>query len=215
MHLTIHRKPIKSLRIRVLPDQSVIVSAPKRLSSEYIASFIEAKKVWIEKALAKFKGHQRLRVAEKEILLYGTGYTFIHDSSLKTKTIVDHDTKTIRSWVDLHGKIKLKNWYKSYAKEYLSSFLENLAKTYGLHYNKLYIRDQKTKWGTCSSQKNIWLNRKLIKMPKHIIEYVICHELAHLKEMNHSKRFRAVVESFYPDYKAAVARMKKYGLSLQ
>lgn len=155
MHLTIHRKPIKSLRIRILPDQSVIVSAPKYVSDAYIASFIEAKKPRIEKALAKFKGHQRLRVAEDEILLYGTGYTFVHDASLKTKTVVDHDTKTISSGVDLHGKIKLKNWYKTYAKEYLSSFLENLAKAHGLHYNKLYIRDQKTKWGTCSSQKNI------------------------------------------------------------
>lgn len=69
--LTIHRKPIRSLRIRVLPDGSVIVSVPRRLSDAAVERFIESKKEWIEKALEKMrKGREKLDVGEQEILLF-------------------------------------------------------------------------------------------------------------------------------------------------
>ncbi|MBP9779544.1 M48 family metallopeptidase [Candidatus Gracilibacteria bacterium] len=216
MHLTIHRKPIRSLRIRVLPDGSVIVSVPKRLSDAAIERFIESKKPWIEKALEKMrKGKERLVVGEGEILLFGIGYKFVYEPHLKRGLFVDHLLHTITTGEDLTVATKLKKRYKEYAKDYLAEKLGELAQRYKLHYEKLYIRDQKTKWGTCSTKKNIGLNRKLIKMPAEIIEYVICHELAHLKEMNHSKRFWAVVEELYPDYKEAMKRVKRYGGSLQ
>lgn len=214
--LTITRKPIKSLRLKVTPDW-VFVSAPKRLSDDYIARFIESKKDRIEKAQAKFKKAKESGVAlkENEILLHGEAYTFTLNSSLKNKTEVDHEKRMITSGINLQTATKLKTRYKSYAKTYLTHRAKWLSQRHKLPYEQTYIRDQKTKRWTCSSKKNIWLNRKLVKMPEEITEYVICHELAHLKEMNHSKRFRAVVEELYPNYKDAIARMKKYGMSLQ
>ncbi len=216
MNLTITRKPIKSLRIKVSPDWSVTVSAPKRLSDKQISEFIESKKARIEKAQKHFEQTKNsIVVKENEILLFGDTYVFTYDPALKSRVDIDHEEATISSWIDLMNKVKQTARYKSYAKEYLISKAKELSKIHSLPYEKTYIRDQKTKWGTCSSQKNIGLNWKLIKMPQDIIEYVICHELAHLKEMNHSKRFRAVVESLYPNYKSAEKWMKKYGLSLQ
>ena len=139
----------------------------------------------------------------------------MHEPHLKRGLFVDHVLRTITTGEDLMVATKRKKRYKDYARDYLQDALDELAKRHGLAYAKLYIRDQKTKRGTCSTKKNIGLNRKLIKMPREIIEYVICHELAHLKEMNHSKRFWAVVEELYPDYKSAVAWVKRYGGSLQ
>ncbi len=216
MELIILKKPIRTLRIKVSPDWSVTVSAPKRLSDKQISEFIESKKARIEKAQKHFEqAKNSIVVKENEILLFGDTYAFTYDSTLKSRVDIDHEEATISSWIDLMNKVKQAAWYKSYAKEYLISKAKELSKIHSLPYEKTYIRDQKTKWGTCSSQKNIGLNWKLIKMPQDIIEYVICHELAHLKEMNHSKRFRAVVESLYPNYKSAEKWMKKYGLSLQ
>lgn len=214
---TIQRKPIKSLRIKVLPDESVVVSAPRRLSESYVNKFIEERRGWIEKAIEKMKKAKRggIVVKENEILLFGDTYTFTHDPKMKRKVLIDHELATIASWIDLMNKVKQKAWYKSYAKDYLTAKAKELSKIHNLPYEKTYIRDQKTKWGTCSSKKNIGLNRKLIKTPEDIIEYVICHELAHLREMNHSQRFWTVVEEIYPNYKSAVAWMKKYGMSLQ
>ena len=217
MSLTITRKPIKSLRLKVSPDW-VFVSAPKHLSDSYITKFIESKKEWIEKVQAKFqkaKERSSIELKENEILLHGQPYSFIYISSLKNKTDVDHENHTITSGINLQNAAKLKNRYKTYAKIYLIHRAKWLSQRHKLPYANTYIRDQKTKWWTCSSKKNIGLNRKLVKMPEEITEYVICHELAHLKEMNHSKRFRAVVEELYPNYKDAIAWMKKYGMSLQ
>ncbi len=98
MPLTIHRKPIKSLRIRVLPSGEVIVSAPKRLSDAYINSFIKDRKDRIEKALARVKkAKEQLPVGENEILLYGVAYAFTYEPALKQKTVVEHEEKVIYS----------------------------------------------------------------------------------------------------------------------
>lgn len=71
----------------------------------------------------------------------------------------------------------------------------------GVQPNKVKIKAQKSRWGSCSSKKNINLNWKIVLAPSKVMDYLIVHELAHLKHMNHSKRFWAFVESIIPDYK--------------
>ncbi len=216
MHLTIQRKSIKSLRIRVLADESVIVSVPKRVTDSYVEKFIESRKPWIHKALEKMRNAKRAFTVEQgNILLHGEQYKFIHDESLQKRVDIDHEQKQITSGIDLLTPTKQKLRYKSYAKSYLVPLAKQIVAKHKLSYNNTYIRDQKTKRWTCSSKKNIGLNWKLIKMPERIIEYVICHELAHLREMNHSPRFWKVVDDLYPNKEEAIAWMKKYGLSLQ
>lgn len=216
MHLTIQRKPIKSLRIRVLSDETVMVSVPRRVSDRYVARFIEERKPRIQKALEKIRHAKKdIGVEAWKILLHGAAYTFVLDPSLTGKPHIDHQAKTITSAIDLLQSPTQKLRYKSYAKTYLTTLLEQIARQHKISYERTFIRDQKTKRWTCSSKRNIGLNRKLVKMPEHIVEYVICHELAHLREMNHSPRFWKVVDGLYPNKADAIAWMKKYGLSLQ
>lgn len=226
MNITITRRRMKSIRITIEPtDGSVKVSAPKRVSIKQIQDFVASKKEWIEKAQEHYaNSRELLAVGEGEVLLHGEGYKIKNyelrvknDKSLTFKwwRNVDYETKIIYSKKDLTVPTNLTAFYKAYAKEYLLPRLEKTAQTHGLTFAKCIIRGQKTKWGTCSSQKNIWLNWKLVKMPHEISDYVICHELAHLKHLNHSKAFWEEVTRLYPDYKTADAWMKKYGLSLQ
>ena len=81
-------------------------------------------------------------------------------------------------------------------------------------YNKIYIRDQKTRWGSCSSKGNLNFNWRLIMAPLFIMDYIVVHELAHLVHPNHSRDFWKLVKKIVPDYKEKKEWLKIYGNSL-
>jgi len=86
----------------------------------------------------------------------------------------------------------------SQAKQKLTQMMNRVALQHGFEYNKLFIRNQKTKRGTCSSRRNLSLNIRLARAPDRVIEYVICHELTHLIHMNHARVFRDELAKIYP-----------------
>ena len=85
------------------------------------------------------------------------------------------------------------------------------AEKMGVTYGRITIREQKTRWGSCSGKGNLNFNWKLIRMPAEILDYVVVHELAHRMEMNHSSRFYRIVASVLPDYKARERWLKEHG----
>ena len=86
--------------------------------------------------------------------------------------------------------------------------LEHYAVILGVHLPPLTLSAARTRWGSCSLKTGIRLNWRLVHFPRHIVDYVVVHELAHLREMNHSRRFWAVVERACPDYRAAREELK-------
>ena len=84
----------------------------------------------------------------------------------------------------------------------------------GVTYGRISIREQKTRWGSCSSKGNLNFNWRLIFAPPEVLDYVVVHELAHRKEMNHSKAFYAIVESIMPDYRKWKKWLKENGGTL-
>ena len=85
------------------------------------------------------------------------------------------------------------------------------ARIMGVTYGRISIREQKTRWGSCSSKGNLNFNWRLIFAPPEVLDYVVVHELAHRKEMNHSKAFYAIVESVMPDYRKWKQWLKENG----
>lgn len=104
------------------------------------------------------------------------------------------------------------------AKEVLPQMVHEDAVRFGLRYNRVYIKDVTSRWGSCSSLGNINLSLWLLLAPIHLVAYVVRHELAHLNEMNHSPRFWAQVDAFYGEAgrgKALERQMKAFALDLQ
>jgi predicted metal-dependent hydrolase len=118
------------------------------------------------------------------------------------------------------GQKIIKNSKQDYLKRKDESYklavdrVEYFNETYKFKYNRVSIRNQKTRWGSCSSKGNLNFNYKIVHLPLRTADYIIVHELCHLKEMNHSKKFWDLVSVFFPDYKEIRRDLKKLGISL-
>ena len=209
MQITITKKNIKTLRMSIKPDWHVFVSAPKRYSDAAIQKRVTSKQSRIETILERLK-NKKPQLNDNEQIILWVIYT-VHLQSITNTVTIDVDSKKIYS--PDHAQIK--PFIRSLAKKYLTKKMEQRTTTHWSKYNKLFIRSQKTKRGTCSSNRHISLNRKLITLPDRIIDYVICHELAHLTHMNHSKQFRDHCITLYPRTKEAKKWMKQEGYMIE
>ena len=99
-----------------------------------------------------------------------------------------------------------------FAGKKLTLRLNELSSLHGFTYNRVFIRNQKTRWGSCSAKNNINLNMNLLRLPKDLIDYVILHELVHTREKNHSNVFWAELNKFVGDVEELKSRLKEYSL---
>ena len=106
----------------------------------------------------------------------------------------------------------LQKWLHGVAKPYLTDSIACTSSSLGLKFNRLFIRGQRTRWGTCSAKRNISLNRNLLFMSEDLVDYVIRHELAHLKVLNHSAKFWTELEKILPDYERRRKDLKRLEL---
>ena len=104
--------------------------------------------------------------------------------------------------------------YRKKAKLVFRERADYFASSMGLSFNRIAIREQRTRWGSCSSKKNLNFNWKLLLAPPQVLDYVVVHELCHLKQMNHSKAFWTEVEAVLPDYKERKRWLRENGAEL-
>ena len=111
-------------------------------------------------------------------------------------------------------RLALEKRYITAAKEYFPKRVAHFHQFTGGSYNRITIRDQKTRWGSCSARGTLSFNWRLMLAPPAILDYVVVHELCHLTHMNHSAAFWQKVESVYPDYRTARKWLKDHGQEL-
>ncbi len=204
-----HRR--KTVAIQVFPDGRVLVSIPLRVSEEKVQSFIQLKRTWILKTLQKFAALGPQRAESK----YLSGETFFYlgkERRLKIMRVgsrkpeVDPEqlilflpaqTKPEQEAVKVRKILEL--WYKEKAHELCQARVEHFSKIMGVQPKNVQIRNYKTRWGTCKSTGEVTFNWRLAMAPLHLIDYVVVHELAHLKFHNHGPRFWQVVRTYYAD----------------
>lgn len=210
---------IKSLRktISMSVDKTwkLIVRAPYFTSKKTIENFIEKNKTWVEsRKSAILKRIKNFNEWEKFMF-------FWEEYELK---YCENSKKIEFDWMNFYLNNQYKkdaskffiNFYKQEAKKYITERLKEIAEKYSLKYNVLKITSARGRWWSCTSKWNINFSYRLIMAPVETIDYVIIHELAHLKNMNHSKKFRLEVEVMMKwlytwDYKIYKNWLKKYG----
>ncbi|HAU32647.1 MAG: hypothetical protein XD78_1473 [Desulfotomaculum sp. 46_296] len=109
----------------------------------------------------------------------------------------------------------LKRWYKKAVRVFIEDRLDYFCKITGLTYNIMRIKEQKTRWGSCSKKGNLNFNWKLIMSPEWVIDYIVVHEVCHLRYLNHSREFWNMVALYMPGYKKARKWLKENGPGLK
>ncbi len=117
------------------------------------------------------------------------------------------DKKIVRRFSDEDYKK-----YKNDALQLVKAKVLHYSKIYGFEYNRISIRNQKTRWGSCSRKRNININYRILFLPNKLQDYLIIHELCHLKEFNHSNKFWSLVHNILPDYKELKKSLKNHEL---
>jgi len=213
-------KRAKYIRLKLSNTGELSVTIPHKTALVKAHQFIKSKTQWIEKHLAKIPLDSPKEIPDKldlvllnELWVIDTVATDFNGVNLEAqpnfKLRVEGDIEN----ADLVKKV-INQWCKYKCKALFHSMLEEAAEEHGFHYKRLSIRSQKTRWGSCSSNKNINLNSKLLLMPEKVVKYVMIHELCHTVEMNHSKRFWALVKDCDPDYIAHKKILKDHGRSI-
>ena len=211
----LERKPVKHARIRVDEKQTVRVIVPGSFSQSEINLLLIQKEKWINNKLEFFNNRPELiSVDYNQILYMGEKYRFTRNNDLKKQVLIDPASKTIQSGYDLLNPVIQFNWYKLEARKVVKKRLQELSKKYSYSCNKVFIRNQKTKWGNCSGKKNLSFNWRLIKTPQFVMDYVVIHELVHTEIFEHSRQFWAKLKSVYPNYKESIQWLDRYGNGL-
>jgi len=153
------------------------------------------------------KENAKVRVAVPKGISFEKAKNFTHS---KIGWISKHLLK-----IQLRPKIRIfdKPLDKQAAKEFLEGRIKELADKFGFVYNKITIRNQKTRWGSCSGKNNINLNMQLMNIPNHLIDYVLLHELVHTIVKNHSPLFWITLDRYVGNAKAIDKELKKYSFS--
>ncbi|MCD8131258.1 MAG: M48 family metallopeptidase [Lachnospiraceae bacterium] len=209
----------KNIYIRVKPPEgNVTVSAPARVPDREIERFVLKKMPEIMKArdkvLARERQNSREYISGETQYLWGRPYPLQVVYGGTRGNVIRTPEKivmTVPEGTETEAREALLNeWYRGELKQALEGAVLRCENRTGLHAEEYRIKNMKTRWGTCNIQKRrIWINLQLAKKPVECLDYVVIHELVHLLEKNHTRRFYALVEGFCPAWREAEGLLKE------
>ena len=210
------RSARKTLSVSIDAFGKLTVRAPKRMSDEKIFAFLKEKEAWITERKRRRDGLENL--LPKENL---DGYTFLllgeeHHISLSggRKVLYDKDNKVISVPKD-NAQNRITAWLKRKAKDVFSERTKLYAEKMNANVSRIGVSSAKKRWGSCLYKKAVInYTYRLIYAPIFAVDYVVVHELCHLKEHNHGKGFWTYVAENYPNYSHAVKWLKEHAYLL-
>lgn len=216
----------KHINITVKSFQNVKVTVPIGVSFAEAERVVNDKLSWIRKHQA------RMRKVEKEPLIFNESTEF----STKQHRLIISKTNSDKITAKISGG-KINMFYPKHldvghksvqyfirrvieealrmeAKQHIPARVKELALKYGFTYNKVFIKNVKSRWGSCSKKGNLNFSLHLMCLPDELIDYLILHELAHTVEHNHSKKYWAVLDNIYGNAKAVDKKLKQYRIGI-
>jgi predicted metal-dependent hydrolase len=204
----------RGIRLEIRSETGLTVVVPRKYTRQQVLEILRQKTRWILKHLHADKPlqmplfTQELGEGDKLLFMGRTIEIVMNTGNSAISSAVLHGNKLLVSTGSRNGAIPkiVEKWYRQQAATVFKQKADGFKEAMGLRYKNIYIRGQKTRWGSCSPAGNLTLNWKLLIAPEDIIDYVVIHELAHRKHMNHSKKFWDLVGSYCPGW----ARYRKW-----
>jgi predicted metal-dependent hydrolase len=212
-------KRAKYLRLTISLEKGIVVVVPiamnNRKIQQIVPQFIKEKQVWLHQAVKKLRASgisarpidechlpeliQLKALGQSFSIRYITA-TLLTDTDLELKMLAEQQ-------LEIRGNLKhkksifalLENFFKDYARIFFKQKLDQYSEQFNLPYNRLTIRAQRTRWGSCSAKKNINLNYRLLFIDEELLDYILVHELVHTVQMNHSPAFWSHLEALMAD----------------
>jgi len=216
----------KNLRITVKPFEGVKVTLPYNISYKTAINFVSIKKDWIKNSIDKMQDLENKAFTIDEQTSFRTKYHVLKIFPYNKKTFKGFtksgvfyfyypDTMDVTSKdVQNHIKTGITWLLRKEAKAFLPFRVAHLAEKYGFSYNRVFVKNIKTRWGSCSGKNNINLNIHLMRLPDHLIDYVILHELVHTLHRNHSRSFWNALDKLCGDSHRLRKEMRSYSIML-
>lgn len=201
------------MRLSVTPAGEIKLTIPHFIGSGQIQSFLNTHSDWLESALAKIKPGKKLNLSEGETVnILGQAYSiksyFSHPME-KAYIVPTNNTIHIFSTANAGDTISvqlqeiIKQAIITFGRPIITQLVSQYCATIGASFKRISIREQSSRWGSCSSQGNLNFNWKILLADQSVFSYVVAHEVAHLIQHNHSKAFWQLVETIQPGYKEA------------
>ena len=205
----------KTIGICVKKNKKVVVTAPFGTDFACIKSVIHRKSRWIAKKITEIRRYRSMEPIKEyksgqALKILGRDYTIkiIQIPDFEEEQIIQ-ELKFIKVYVHDRNQTErinllVEDWYRNLALLYLSKKFEEcykIVKKYNIKKPLYYLRNMKNRWGSCTSKGTIFLNPVIFQLPSHCIEYIILHELCHLKHHNHSTKFYHFLDTVLPEWK--------------
>lgn len=209
----------KTIALIVDPQGKLIVRAPLQATDTQIERIVYQKSSWIEKKKALMRSRQPPEQAERfregrEFYYLGQRYPLVVVARRKPLLKLKKRFELARQALPDAERV-FENWYRAQARLVLFERTLRLAIQFGFQVQRLAITGARTRWGSCGVRGSLNFTWRLVMAPETVIDYVIVHELAHMRIRNHSKQFWDLVESMMPEYRQARAWLKQNGHLLE
>lgn len=218
------RRSSRSKNIRItVGREGVVVSLPGRVAERHAHAFVREREQWIERALAKLEAEEA-KVASRS-LEDGAFVPFLdHELQLRVVNgpsgrvqLTDGDELRVHVPSGTREEVAaaLERWYRKQARLEIKDRLDVVVARNGTSYKRIAIRDQRTRWGSCSTSGTISFNWRLMLASEAVLDYVIEHEAAHIEVRDHSKRFWALMELRVEDWRESRDWLRRHGGTLR
>jgi len=212
----------KNPRLRVTLRHGLEVVVPKGYDNAKVPAILHRKRHWIRAALKRTESNRKFFIPEPEwqlpthITLQAIGRTW-HIEGRASRFAAVAVREVAQGRLLVFGKVEdekacmaaLQRWLHRRAAEFLVPMLDRISQKMGLRFSRVFIKRQKTRWASCSKNRAISLNVKLLFLEPDLVEYSMIHELCHIEVMNHSQKFWSLVKYHLPDYKKRDRRLRE------
>lgn len=205
-----------SIGLEISGDARLIVRAPFSASSRTINRIVLKKRQWILRKQQETRARlnqipQKKFIAGERFLFLGNKYPLTHFKSPHSPFGFQEDRFFINPEYQTRARELFLTWYRQQALEVFKERIARYQRLSGIHCRQLKISNAQKRWGSCNSRGDLYLSWRLIMAPLKVVDYVAVHELAHVREGNHSRTFWLLVEQTIPDFRNHRKWLKHHG----